>query len=72
MIYVTLVRAGKQALTVEVAPGTTLRGVLEAGSLSGFDGWSFTGEAGESLSLGDTITRSTQVICGARVDGAVV
>lgn len=73
-IYVTLVRPGKTAKTVEVPNGATVEdALLKAGiSSSDYNAWSFTDEDGDSLRLADTLANSTQIICGQRVEGALV
>lgn len=71
-VAITFVRPGKQPKTVMVAHATTLRAALDAAEIpsSDYNGWSFTDEEGDNLQLGDSLTASTQVICGGRVDGA--
>lgn len=72
VVYVTLVRPGKDAKTVEVPKGNTIRDAFIAAEIesSVFSGWTITDEDGDALRLDDTLTSSTTLICGAKVDGA--
>lgn len=71
-VAITFVRPGKQPKTVLVNSGQTLRSALDAAEIpsSDYSSWVFTDEDGDSLSLTTSLTASTQVICGGRVDGA--
>jgi hypothetical protein len=71
-VAVTFVRPGKQPKTVLVASGSTLRSALDYAEIASADynGWSFTDEDGDTLTLNDAVSASTQIICGGRVDGA--
>lgn len=72
-VYVTLVRPGKQGVTLPVPAGSSVRAAFEAAGISeaDFQSWSITDESGVSLTLSSTLNRHTTLICGRRVDGAV-
>jgi hypothetical protein len=72
-VAITFVRPGKQPKTVLVSAGVSLRSALDQAEIAATDynGWSFTDEDRDTLSLNDALTNSTQVICGGRVDGAL-
>lgn len=71
-IHVTLVRPGKDAKTVELPKGRSVRDAFVAAEIesSVFSAWAVTDEEGDSLRLDDTLNSSTTLICGAKVDGA--
>lgn len=72
-IYITVIRPGKQPVTQGVAPGSTLRSVLDAAGLNSadYEGWHITNEAGGTARLDDTVHASTSFTCTqGRIAGA--
>lgn len=71
-IMVSLVRQGKNTVTVEVPSGSTVEyALVKAGfSRDDYARWSFTDEEGDVLQLSTTRDASTQIVCGQKVDGA--
>lgn len=72
-IYVTIVRPGKAAQTVDVPAGSTVEDVFRKAGFSESDyrNWHITDEDGDSLSLSSTLFQTTQIVAGPRVDGAL-
>jgi hypothetical protein len=73
-IYITLVRPGKPPTQVEASRGSTVRQVLDKAGIPSteYANWSFTDEDGDTLGLDSSLDNSTALICGTRVDGAIV
>lgn len=71
-LFAVLVRPGKTSKTQAFNTGDTLESVLVAAGITGSDyrNWTFTDEDGDTLSLSDTLHRTSTIICGQRVDGA--
>lgn len=71
-IHIAITRPGKSTVYTEIPSGETVEYSLNKAGLneSDYNGWSFTDEDGDTLDLADSLSNSTALICGPRVDGA--
>lgn len=71
-VYITIIRTGKDEVTVTLPAGATVREAFEKADIAPavYNAWSITDEDGNSMSLSSTLSSSTALVCGARTNGA--